>query len=42
MPLTFTGTLDRGALLRAADALVDLVSAPEVAEAWERSPPCPG
>ena len=42
MPLTFAGTLDRGALLRAADALVDLVAAPEVAEAWERESALPG
>jgi hypothetical protein len=42
MPLTFTGTLDRHAVLRAADAVVDLVSAPEVGEAWERESALPG
>ena len=42
MPLTFTGTLDRDAVLRAADALVGLVSAPEVGEAWERESVLPG
>jgi len=35
MPLTFAGTLDRTALLRASDAIVDLVAAPEVARAWD-------
>jgi Mycothiol maleylpyruvate isomerase N-terminal domain len=35
MPLTFAGTLDRDALLRAAGALTELVAAPEVAEAWD-------
>ena len=42
MPLTFTGTLGRDALLRAADAIVTLVSAPEVAEAWDRESALPG
>ncbi len=42
MPLTFTGTLDRDALLRATDALVGLVSAPGVAEAWDRESALPG
>ena len=42
MTLTFAGTLDRAAVLRAADALVDLVSAPEVAAAWESEWPWPG
>ena len=36
MPLTFAGTLDRASLLRASDALLDLVAAPEVATAWEQ------
>ena len=36
MPLTFAGTLDRDALLRATAALAGLVAAPEVAEAWDR------
>jgi len=35
MPLTFTGTLDRDALVRAADGIAQLVAIPEVAEAWE-------
>jgi hypothetical protein len=42
MPLTFVGTLDRDALLRATDALTGLVSAPEVAEAWDRESALPG
>ncbi len=42
MTLTFAGTLDRAAALRAADALVDLVSAPAVAAAWERESALPG
>lgn len=42
MPLTFTGTLDRDALLRATDALVALVSVPGVAEAWDRESAMPG
>ena len=42
MTLTFAGTLDRAAVLRAADALVDLVSAPEVAAAWESESALPG
>jgi hypothetical protein len=36
MPLTFTGTLDRDALVRAADAVGQLVVVPEVAEAWKQ------
>ena len=36
MPLTFVGTLDRGALLWAVDAVVALVSAPAVAETWDQ------
>ncbi len=42
MPLTFTGTLDRDALLRATDALTGLVSAPKVAEAWDSESALPG
>ncbi|SDS39130.1 Mycothiol maleylpyruvate isomerase N-terminal domain-containing protein [Friedmanniella luteola] len=42
MPLTFAGTLDRDALLRATDALADLVAAPEVAAAWEHESSLPG
>lgn len=42
MPLTFAGTLDRDALLRATAALAALVSAPEVAEAWDRESALPG
>ncbi len=36
MPLTFAGTLDRTALLRATESLAPLVAAPEIAAAWER------
>ena len=42
MPLTFTGTLDRDAVVRAVDAIVDLVTAPEIADAWERESVLPG
>ena len=42
MPLTFAGTLDRDALLRATAALAGLVAAPEVAEAWDRESALPG
>jgi hypothetical protein len=42
MALTFAGTLDRAAVGRALDALVDLVSAPEVATAWGRESALPG
>src|SRR5215210_7910808 len=42
MPLTFAGTLDRAALLRATDALVDLVATSEVADAWDRESALPG
>ena len=42
MPLTFAGTLDRDALLRATAALTELVAAPEVAEAWDRESALPG
>jgi hypothetical protein len=42
MPLTFTGTLDRDALVRAADLLVELVDRPEVANAWDRESALPG
>jgi hypothetical protein len=42
MPLTFTGTLDRDALLRATDAIVELVSAPTVADSWDWESALPG
>jgi hypothetical protein len=42
MPLTFVGTLDRDALERACAALLPLVSAPEVAEAWGAEAALPG
>ena len=42
MSLTFTGTLDRDALTRAADRLAELVAAPKVAEAWEHESVLPG
>ncbi len=42
MPLTFAGTLERDALLRATDALVALVSAPGVSEAWDQESALPG
>jgi len=42
MPLTFSGTLDRSALVRAGDVLVELVAAPEVAAAWDRESALPG
>ncbi|MBA3781086.1 MAG: maleylpyruvate isomerase N-terminal domain-containing protein [Nocardioides sp.] len=35
MTLTFAGTLDHAAVTHAVDLLVDLVSAPEVAAAWD-------
>jgi hypothetical protein len=35
MALSFTGNLDRDALLRASGAVVDLVSAPVVSSAWD-------
>ncbi len=42
MPLTFAGNLDHDAVLRATDVLVDLVSAPRVADAWDRESALPG
>lgn len=42
MPLTFAGTLDRAALVRASDALTRLVAAPEVAAAWDSESALPG
>ena len=42
MTLTFAGTLDHAAVVRAVDALVDLVSAPAVAASWERESALPG
>lgn len=42
MTLTFAGHLDRGAVVRAVQALVDLIAAPEVAGAWLRESALPG
>ncbi len=42
MPLTFAGNLDRAALIRACEALRALVSAAEVAQAWDRESALPG
>jgi hypothetical protein len=42
MPLTFAGTLDRKALVRASDLLVELVDRPDVATAWDRESALPG
>jgi hypothetical protein len=42
MPLAFTGTLDRDALVRAADAVAELVAVPEVDGAWARESALPG
>ena len=42
MPLTFTGTLDRSALARAADVLVPLVADPKVTAAWDLESALPG
>ena len=42
MTLAFAGTLDRAAAVRAVDALVDLVSAPDVAAGWDRESALPG
>jgi hypothetical protein len=42
MSLTFAGTLDRAALIRAAEALTPLVSPPEVASVWDRESALPG
>jgi hypothetical protein len=42
MPLTFAGTLDRDALLRATAAMTELVAAPEVADAWDGESALPG
>lgn len=42
MPLTFSGTLDRAALVRASQALLSLVSDPAVGEAWHRASALPG
>jgi hypothetical protein len=42
MPLTFAGNLDREALTRATAALVDLVSSPELADAWDKDSALPG
>jgi hypothetical protein len=42
VPLIFTGAVDRDAVVRAADAIVDLVSRPEVATQWKRESSCVG
>ncbi len=41
MPLTFAGTLDRSALVRASEALVSLVGDPRVEAAWDRESAVP-
>ncbi len=40
--LRFTGTLDRKAVIHAADLISDLVDRPEVAAAWTRESSCAG
>jgi hypothetical protein len=42
VPLRFTGSLDRDAVIDAADAISDLVARPEVAAAWTRESSCAG
>ena len=42
MTLTFAGSLDHAAVVRAVDALVDLVAAPGVAASWETESALPG
>ncbi|WP_426245904.1 maleylpyruvate isomerase N-terminal domain-containing protein [Nocardioides sp. LHG3406-4] len=42
MALTFTGTLDRAAVVPAVDQLTDLVASPEVAAAWRQESTLPG
>ena len=42
MPLTFAGTLGREVLPRACRAVLPLVSAPDVADAWDRESALPG
>jgi hypothetical protein len=42
MTLTFAGTLDRGSVAGAVGAVVELVSAPDVAAGWERESALPG
>jgi Mycothiol maleylpyruvate isomerase N-terminal domain len=42
MPLTFAGTLDRDALVRATEALPELVSAGVVEERWDEESALPG
>lgn len=42
MPLSFAGTLDRDALVRATDAVAELVSIPAVADGWDRDSALPG
>ena len=42
MTLSFAGTLDRAAVVRAVDDLVDLVAAPAVTDAWDAESALPG
>jgi hypothetical protein len=42
MTLTFAGTLDPAAVAGAVDAVVDIVSAPDVAAGWQRESALPG
>jgi hypothetical protein len=42
MPLTFAGTVDRSALVRASEALVALVGDPRVEQQWEAESAVPG
>ena len=42
MTLTYAGTLDHAAVVRAVDSLVDLVALPAVAAAWESESALPG
>ncbi|HEY7043297.1 MAG TPA: maleylpyruvate isomerase N-terminal domain-containing protein [Nocardioidaceae bacterium] len=42
MALSFSGVLDRAAVVRASDQLVDLVAADATAAAWERESALPG
>jgi hypothetical protein len=42
MTLTYAGTLDRSAFLRATDVVADLISSPAVSEAWAAESTCAG
>ena len=42
MPLTFAGTIDHAAVLRAVDQLTDLVAVPGIVDAWEHESALPG